>query len=109
MYCPVKFKAGDSTPGSSSTAATITTSTKNANIKKEKTENISKERSSKKSRKETELVGSSPVRPEKEEKLCVLPSEASAMGILFLIILCGLYVVRYLFSLEAAFSLEGRY
>uniref|UniRef100_A0A453FES1 Uncharacterized protein n=1 Tax=Aegilops tauschii subsp. strangulata TaxID=200361 RepID=A0A453FES1_AEGTS len=77
MYCPVKFKAGDSTPGSSSTA-TITTSTKNANIKKEKMGTISKERSSKKSRKETELVGSSPVRPEKEEKLCVLPSEASA-------------------------------
>ncbi|KAF7037559.1 hypothetical protein CFC21_047909 [Triticum aestivum] len=95
--------AGDSTPGSSSTA-TITTSTKNANIKKEKMGTISKERSSKKSRKETELVGSSPVRPEKEEKLCVLPSEASAMGILFLIMLCGLYVIHCVWAAAEAYS-----
>ncbi|XP_037413889.1 dolichyl-diphosphooligosaccharide--protein glycosyltransferase subunit STT3A-like isoform X2 [Triticum dicoccoides] len=94
---------GDSTPGSSSTA-TITTSTKNANIKKEKMGTISKERSSKKSRKETELVGSSPVRPEKEEKLCVLPSEASAMGILFLIMLCGLYVIHCVWAAAEAYS-----
>ncbi|KAM3351104.1 hypothetical protein ACQJBY_023239 [Aegilops geniculata] len=95
--------AGVSTPGSSSTA-TITTSTKNANIKKEKMGTISKERSSKKSRKETELVGSSPVRPEKEEKLCVLPSEASAMGILFLIMLCGLYVIHCVWAAAEAYS-----
>ncbi|VAH79250.1 unnamed protein product [Triticum turgidum subsp. durum] len=94
---------GDSTPGSSSTA-TITTSTKNANIKKEKMGTNSKERSSKKSRKETELVGSSPVRPEKEEKLCVLPSEASAMGILFLIMLCGLYVIHCVWAAAEAYS-----
>jgi hypothetical protein len=100
--CPVKYKAGESTPGSSNAAATIT---KKGNKRKEKTENVIKERPSKMNQ-ENEWVGSSPVRPEKEEKLCVLPSEASAMGILFLIILCGLYVVRHLFSLDAVLSLE---
>ncbi|XP_044977021.1 dolichyl-diphosphooligosaccharide--protein glycosyltransferase subunit STT3A-like isoform X2 [Hordeum vulgare subsp. vulgare] len=96
--------AGDSTPGSSSTAAAITTSMKSVNIKKEKAENISKERSSKKNKKEKELVGGSHVRTEKEEKLCVLPSEASAMGILFLIILCGLYVIHCVWAAAEAYS-----
>jgi hypothetical protein len=104
MYlCLVKCKAEDITPGTSSTAATIA---KSGNITKEKTENVSKRRPSKKNQKEKEWVGSSPVRPDMEEKLCVLPAEASAMGILFLIILCGLYVVRLLFSLEVGLSLE---
>ncbi|KAM0856205.1 hypothetical protein ACQ4PT_049269 [Festuca glaucescens] len=93
--------AGDITPGTSNTAATIT---KNGNITKEKTENVSKGRPSKKNRKEKEWVGSSPVRPEKEEKLCVLPAEASAMGILFLIILCGLYVVHCVWAAAEAYS-----
>uniref|UniRef100_A0ACD5VL10 Uncharacterized protein n=1 Tax=Avena sativa TaxID=4498 RepID=A0ACD5VL10_AVESA len=95
--------AGESTPGSSSTAATVTNSKKNGNITKVKTENVSKERPSEKKRKDKELVGSS-VRHEKEEKLCVLPSEASAMGILFLIILCGLYVVHCVWAAAEAYS-----
>ncbi|XP_051225977.1 dolichyl-diphosphooligosaccharide--protein glycosyltransferase subunit STT3A [Lolium perenne] len=93
--------AEDITPGTSSTAATIA---KNGNITKEKTENVSKGRPSKKNRKEKEWVGSSPVRPGMEEKLCVLPAEASAMGILFLIILCGLYVVHCVWAAAEAYS-----
>ncbi|KAK1667139.1 hypothetical protein QYE76_055298 [Lolium multiflorum] len=93
--------AEDITPGTSSTAATIA---KSGNITKEKTENVSKGRPSKKNQKEKEWVGSSPVRPDMEEKLCVLPAEASAMGILFLIILCGLYVVHCVWAAAEAYS-----
>ncbi|KQK09704.1 dolichyl-diphosphooligosaccharide--protein glycosyltransferase subunit STT3A [Brachypodium distachyon] len=97
--------ARDSTPGSSSAAATITSSTENDNMTNEKAENVSKERPSNKNRKkEKESVGSSAVRHEKEEKLCVLPSEASAMGILSLIILCGLYVVHCVWAAAEAYS-----
>ncbi|CAM0882749.1 unnamed protein product [Alopecurus aequalis] len=96
--------AGEITPGSSITAATTTNAMKNGTITKGKTENVSKERPSKKTRKEKESVPSSRVRPEKEEKLCVLPWEASAMGILFLIILCGLYVVHCVWAAAERYS-----
>lgn len=67
-------------------------------------EAVTKEKPSKKSRKrDKDLAGSSLVDPRTKEKLLVLPCGPSALGIMLLIILSGLYVVRELFLLETTF------
>jgi dolichyl-diphosphooligosaccharide---protein glycosyltransferase len=46
------------------------------------------------------VAESASVRPKKEKRLLVLPSELSVMGILLLIVLGGFYVVSPLFLIS---------
>ncbi|OEL31834.1 Dolichyl-diphosphooligosaccharide--protein glycosyltransferase subunit STT3A [Dichanthelium oligosanthes] len=68
-------------------------------------EAVSKEKPSKKNRKKDKYSeGSSPVDPRTEEQLLVLPCGPSAVGIMLLIVLSGVYVVHCVWAAAEAYS-----
>ncbi|XP_020577571.1 dolichyl-diphosphooligosaccharide--protein glycosyltransferase subunit STT3A [Phalaenopsis equestris] len=69
-----------------------------------KTEDI-KDRPSKKNRKkEKETIEKAPVKSRNEKRLLVLPLEASAVAILLLVVLSGLYVIHCVWAAAEAYS-----
>ncbi|XP_058114671.1 dolichyl-diphosphooligosaccharide--protein glycosyltransferase subunit STT3A [Magnolia sinica] len=71
----------------------------------DKTEDISKERPSRKNRKkEKENIEKVPIKSKKEKKLLVLPLEASVVSILLLVMLGAFYVVHCVWAAAEAYS-----
>ncbi|WOK91439.1 dolichyl-diphosphooligosaccharide--protein glycosyltransferase subunit STT3A [Canna indica] len=74
-------------------------------ISTDKSENIAKERPSRKNRKKEKEIGETvPNKPPSTKRLLVLPLEASAVAILLLIILGAFYVVHCVWAAAEAYS-----